>query len=242
MLFSVALIMVFYVSPLAYCVIYMAALFQAELPWNSCSGGDHGAEERDCYHVKPGTYACSKVNETLARRYGSHNYSGESAIVVSGSAVQEPVSVPIREYEALRNNCVNGTVSAAGAFYTRRVARSDFQSEGFTDSSVFSMMAMTVTWALVFVVICMGLRSIKKFSTLMLAVRLTLLAALCVASSTLSGAGNGVLALLRPDFSKAYAEKTWVSASQHMFHSVGLSVGTVTFLGSHNQFDWPILG
>ncbi|XP_037509063.2 sodium- and chloride-dependent GABA transporter 2-like [Rhipicephalus sanguineus] len=103
-------------------------------------------------------------------------------------------------------------------------------------------MAMTVTWALVFVIICVGLRSLKKFSTLMLAMRLTLLAALCVASSTLSGAGHGVLALLRPDFSKAYAEKTWVSASQHMFHSVGLSVGTVTFFGSHNQFDWPILG
>ncbi|XP_075723794.1 sodium-dependent nutrient amino acid transporter 1-like [Rhipicephalus microplus] len=101
---------------------------------------------------------------------------------------------------------------------------------------------MTVAWALVFVVICMGLRSIKKFSTLMLAVRLTLLAALCVASSSLSGAGHGVLVLLRPDFSKAYSEKTWVSASQHMFHSIGLSVGTLSFFGSYNRFDWPILG
>nr|XP_037284879.1 sodium-dependent nutrient amino acid transporter 1-like [Rhipicephalus microplus] len=101
---------------------------------------------------------------------------------------------------------------------------------------------MTVAWALLFVMICMGLRSMKKFSTLMLAVRLTLLAALCVASSSLSGAGHGVLVLLRPDFSKAYSEKTWVSASQHMFHSIGLSVGTLSFLGSHNRFDWPILG
>ncbi|KAL3175205.1 hypothetical protein MRX96_010831 [Rhipicephalus microplus] len=118
MILIVAFTMVFYVSPVAYCVIYLTAMFQAELPWNSCGGGDHGADERDCYHVKPGTYACSKVNETLARRYRSHNYSGESVIVVSGSVVQEPVSVPVREYEALRNNCVSGTVSAAEAFYT----------------------------------------------------------------------------------------------------------------------------
>ncbi|KAH6939526.1 hypothetical protein HPB50_019208 [Hyalomma asiaticum] len=195
MILSVVLVIVFYISPVAYSVIYMAALFQTELPWNSCSGG--GAEERDCYHFKPGMYACSKVNETLARRYGSHNYSGEGAIVVSSNATQEPVSVPMREYEALRNNCVNGTVSAAGAFYTRRVARSDFQSEGFTDSSVGTLMAMTIAWALVFVVVCMGVRSLKK---------------------------------------------TWVSASQHMFYSVGLAMGAITFFASHNQFDWPILG
>ncbi|XP_037560834.2 creatine transporter-like [Dermacentor silvarum] len=241
MLYSDVLLVLAYIPPTAFCIVYIAALFQAELPWNTCGGGEHGVEERGCYHVKHGTYPCSKVNETLARRYLARNYSGEAAIVVNGSGGQEPVSVPLREYEALRNSCVSGTVSAARAFYERHVANLDLATEGTSDSGVSLLMAMIVGWILVLLSISMGLRSIKKASALLLGVRLMLLTLLCVASCTLSGAGEGLRVLLWPQLSKVYADKTWITACQHMFYSVGISLGTVTFFASHNQFDWPIL-
>ncbi|XP_075535196.1 sodium-dependent nutrient amino acid transporter 1-like [Dermacentor variabilis] len=241
MLYSDMLLALSYIPPAAYCIVYIAALFEAELPWSTCGGGEHGAEERGCYHVKPGTYPCSKVNETLARRYWARNYSGEAAIVVNGSGGQEPVSVPFREYEALRSSCVNGTVSAARAFFERHVANLDSSSESISDSSVGLLLAMIIGWILVLISISMGLRSMKKASALLLGLRLALLTLLCVASCTLSGAGDGLRELLRPQLSKLYSDKTWISASQHMFYSVGISVGTVTFLASHNEFDWPIL-
>ncbi|KAK8779979.1 hypothetical protein V5799_018679 [Amblyomma americanum] len=240
MVYSEVLVVLFHIPVLAYCLSYVMACFRKELPWNTC--GYHGVEEHGCYRVKHGSYPCFKINETLARRYSSHNYSGGPVIVVSGAEGLERVSVPLQEYEALRNNCINGTISAARAYYERHVATSGYAGDDVGGAGVNLALAVTIGWVLILTAILMGLPSLRKASVWMLGTRLTLLTILCVASSVLSGAKHGMLMLLQPDLSKFYSAKTWSAASQHMFYTIGLSVGTVTFFASHNNFDWPILG
>ncbi|XP_077514023.1 sodium-dependent noradrenaline transporter-like isoform X2 [Amblyomma americanum] len=195
MVYSEVLVVLFHIPVLAYCLSYVMACFRKELPWNTC--GYHGVEEHGCYRVKHGSYPCFKINETLARRYSSHNYSGGPVIVVSGAEGLERVSVPLQEYEALRNNCINGTISAARAYYERHVATSGYAADDVGGAGVNLALAVTIGWVLILTAILMGLPSLRK---------------------------------------------TWSAASQHMFYTIGLSVGTVTFFASHNNFDWPILG
>ncbi|XP_070388451.1 sodium-dependent noradrenaline transporter-like [Dermacentor albipictus] len=231
---------VFHVPAIAYSWIYLTASFSPVLPWSVCD--EHDIGHNGCYQNQLGKHLCSKVDDRLARRYLLDNNTSDGAIAVRTATSRELVYVPASEYEAMHNSCINGNVSAARAFYEHRVTHihSATGSTNQLDSGV--ALALVIVWTLIFIAIILGPRSLRKASFVMMVTRLSMLALLCIASCTLSGARQGMLSLLWPDLSKAYSTKTWISASQHMFYSVGLALGVTTFLASYNKFEWPVLG
>ncbi|XP_070393620.1 creatine transporter-like isoform X3 [Dermacentor albipictus] len=230
----------FHVPAIAYSWIYLTASFSPVLPWSVCD--EHDIGHNGCYQNQLGRHLCSKVDDRLARRYLLDNNTSDGAIAVRTATSRELVYVPASEYEAMHNSCIDGNVSAARAFYEHRVTRihSAPGSTNQLDSGV--ALALVIVWTLIFIAIILGPRSLRKASFVMMVTRLSILALLCIASCTLSGARQGMLSLLWPDLSKAYSTKTWISASQHMFYSVGLALGVTTFLASYNKFEWPVLG
>ncbi|XP_077534493.1 sodium- and chloride-dependent neutral and basic amino acid transporter B(0+)-like [Haemaphysalis longicornis] len=233
------LCMTLYNAPLlANCFVYLASSLQNEFPWNTCLESD--VEQHGCYQIQHGAYPCNKVNATLANRYSSQNYSGKDGVVVGGG--ENPVVVvPLEEYAYLRDSCINGTYSAAQLFYHRSL-----MLFGFTKDAIYqrggTVSAMVVVCTLGIVVIFLGTYSVKKASYVLLFTQFSLLALLCVHGSVLSGARSGIAAFLTPDLSKAFLQETWYSAAHHMFFSLDLSVGVISFFASRNDFHWPIFG
>ncbi|XP_077534491.1 sodium-dependent dopamine transporter-like [Haemaphysalis longicornis] len=228
-----------YNAPLiAECFVYLASSLQNELPWNTCLESD--VEQHGCYQIQHGAYPCNKVNATLANRYSSQNYSGKDGVVVGGG--ENPVVVvPLEEYADLRGSCINGTDSAAQLFYHQSLMHF-----GVTQDTAYhpggTVSAMVVVCTLGFLVIFLGTYFVKKASTVVLFIQFSLLALLCVLGSMLTGARSGIAAFLTPDLSKAFLLETWYSAAHHMFFSLDLSVGVITFFASRNDFHWPIFG
>ncbi|XP_077534494.1 sodium-dependent dopamine transporter-like [Haemaphysalis longicornis] len=222
---------------LAECFVYLASSLQNELPWNTCLESD--VEQHGCYQIQYGSYPCNKVNATLANRYSSQNYSGKDGIVVGGG--ENLVVVPLEEYTDLRDSCINGTYSAAQLFYHQSLMHF-----GVTQDTAYhpggTVSAMVVVCTLGFLFIFLGTYSVKKASTVVLFIQFSLLAFFCVLGSVLSGARSGIAAFLTPDLSKAFLLETWYSAAHHMFFSLDLSVGVLTFFASRNDFHWPIFG
>ncbi|XP_075535036.1 sodium-dependent noradrenaline transporter-like [Dermacentor variabilis] len=234
------LLVVFHIPAVAYSWMYMTASLSPVLPWSVCN--EHDIGHGGCYQNQHGKHLCSKVNDRLARRYLLDNNTSDRAIAVRTAASQELVYVPASEYEAMRNGCIDGNVSAARAFYELRVRHFHDATSSTSQLDSGVALALIIVWTLVFIGIFLGPRSLRKASLVMLVTRLCMLALLCIASCTLSGARQGMLSLLWPDLSKAYSAKTWISASRHMFYSVGLALGMTTFFASYNKFDWPIVG
>ncbi|XP_065299218.2 sodium-dependent noradrenaline transporter-like isoform X2 [Dermacentor albipictus] len=234
------LLVVFHVPAVAYSWIYLTATLSPVLPWSVCD--EHELGHSGCYQNQHGKHLCSKVNDRLARRFLLDNNTSDRAIAVRTAISRELVYVPASEYEAMHNSCIDGNVSAARTFYEHRVTHihSATGSTSQLDSGV--TLALVIVWTLIFIAIILGPRSLRKASLVMLVTRLSMLALLSIASFTLSGARQGMLSLLWPDLSKAYSAKTWISASQHMFYSVGLALGMTTFFASYNKFEWPVLG
>ncbi|XP_049269999.1 sodium- and chloride-dependent glycine transporter 1-like [Rhipicephalus sanguineus] len=115
MLFGNLLLALFHIQVVAYCWVYMTASLSPVLPWSAC--GERDTETLSCYEKKHSAHLCSMVNETLAREYLSKNYTGDRVIVIHAGRIRLPVNVPIAEYEAMRNSCIDGNVSAARSFY-----------------------------------------------------------------------------------------------------------------------------
>ncbi|XP_070388454.1 sodium-dependent noradrenaline transporter-like isoform X2 [Dermacentor albipictus] len=234
------LLVVFHVPAVAYSWIYLTASLSPVLPWSVCE--EHDLGHSGCYQNQHGKHLCSKVDDMLARRYLLDNNTSDRAIAVRTAKSRELVYVPASEYEAMHNSCIDGNVSAARAFYEHRVTHihSAPGSTSQLDSGV--ALALVIVWTLIFIAIILGPRSLRKASFVMMVTRLSMLALLCIASCTLSGARQGMLSLLWPDLSKAYSAKTWISASRHMFYSISLALGMTTFFASYNKFEWPLLG
>ncbi|XP_049518740.1 sodium-dependent proline transporter-like [Dermacentor silvarum] len=109
------LLVVFHIPAVAYSWVYLTASLSPVIPWSVCDERD--IEHRGCYQNQHGKYLCSMVNERLTRRYSLYHNTSDRTIAVRTAKSREPVYVPISEYEAMHNSCIDGNVSAARAFY-----------------------------------------------------------------------------------------------------------------------------
>ncbi|KAL1478566.1 hypothetical protein MTO96_016186, partial [Rhipicephalus appendiculatus] len=245
MVYTAVLMSMFETPLMAYCLIYMAECFAAaavavvprrrQRSRRSCfRDGQHLFRARFVLRqpqlqrrllrdqARHGQWRqqqpCVRVNSTLARRYWSSNYTGKGAVVVQAPS-GKVVTAPIAEYEALRNNCINGTLSSQEYHFRKDVLH--------LSPSIDEFGAIQVTPALV---------SIGTVYT-----TFALLGALCAAALALEGSSVGLQECFKPDFWKLVDIKAWHSASRHLFYSLGLSVGTTTCLASYSDFQDNIL-
>ncbi|KAL1420125.1 hypothetical protein MTO96_024583 [Rhipicephalus appendiculatus] len=252
MVYTAVLMSMFETPLMAYCLIYMAECFALQLPWQSCPGVGRGvaaavsgtdntssvpasssgnlSSSDGCYEIRHGMQPCVRVNSTLARRYWSSNYTGKGAVVVQAPS-GKVVTAPIAEYEALRNNCINGTLSSQEYHFRKDVLHLSPSIDEFGAIQVTPALVVACCWFLVFLSVSIG----TVYTTF------ALLGALCAAALVLDGSSIGLQECFKPDVWKVVDIKTWHSASRHLFYSLGLSVGTTTCLASYSDFQDNIL-
>ncbi|XP_077553261.1 sodium-dependent nutrient amino acid transporter 1-like [Haemaphysalis longicornis] len=121
MIYGGVLLVIVNTPPMAYTLIYLIECFSQRLPWKWCPGGVGGTHavsaenyvsNVSCYEITQYQYPCVRVNSTLARRYGSGNYTGPEAVAVQEVTGGPAVVVPLTEYTALRNACIPGNISS----------------------------------------------------------------------------------------------------------------------------------
>ncbi|KAL1487450.1 hypothetical protein MTO96_030948 [Rhipicephalus appendiculatus] len=191
MVYTAVLMSMFETPLMAYCLIYMAECFALQLPWQSCPGVGRGvaaavsgtdntssvpasssgnlSSSDGCYEIKArhGQWrqhqACVRVNSTLARRYWSSNYTGKGAVVVQAPS-GKVVTAPIAEYEALRNNCINGTLSSQEYHFRKDVLHLSPSIDEFGAIQVTPALVVACCWFLVFLSVSKGPHSLGKAS------------------------------------------------------------------------------
>ncbi|XP_077553213.1 sodium- and chloride-dependent neutral and basic amino acid transporter B(0+)-like [Haemaphysalis longicornis] len=252
MVYMAALMSVYRTPFVAYSLIYLAECFSQQLPWASCPASEPGASVRTdnstvsnisaegCYEITNRKYPCARVNSTLVRRYLSGNYSGPAAVAVQDTAEGPVVAVPLTEYLALRNDCVNGNLSSEEYHFQRDVLNLSSSIAELGSIQTVVVVSMLVYWLLAYFSIFNGARSLGRVSTANVQVMVALLVLLCAASLTLSGAFNGIAVGLQPDLHKLLELKTWYLATRHLFYSINLALGTSTCLASYNDFQTDI--
>ncbi|XP_054932402.2 sodium- and chloride-dependent betaine transporter-like [Dermacentor andersoni] len=185
-------------------------------------------------------YPCARVNATLARRYSSANYSGRGAVTVQAPSGRV-VIVPTAEYEALRNNCINGTLSSQEYHFRKDVLQLSSSIDEFGTIQMTVAVCIACSWFLVFFSVYKGPHSLSKAATGSVYTAFMLLSALCTASLVQEGSFLGLLECFKPDLWKLVDIKTWHSASRHLFYSLGLSYGATTCLASYSDFQANLL-
>ncbi|XP_049519116.1 sodium- and chloride-dependent neutral and basic amino acid transporter B(0+)-like [Dermacentor silvarum] len=183
MAYTAVLLSVFQSPFMAYCLIYIIECFSPQLPWESCPGGGRGGAAAvsgaadnssslpassgyssfsdGCYEIGHGLHPCARVNATLARRYSSANYSGRGAVTVQAPSGRV-VTVPIAEYEALRNNCINGTLSSQEYHFRKDVLHLSSSIDELGAIQVTVAVGIACCWFLVFLSVSKGPQSLGK--------------------------------------------------------------------------------
>ncbi|XP_077553273.1 sodium- and chloride-dependent transporter XTRP3-like [Haemaphysalis longicornis] len=250
MIYGGVLLVIVNTPPMAYTLIYLIECFSQRLPWKWCPGGVGGihavsaenyVSNVSCYEITQYQYPCVRVNSTLARRYGSGNYTGPEAVAVQEVTGGPAVVVPLTEYTALRNACIPGNISSQEYYWWKEVLNltSSIAEPGAIQPRV--AISLAVCWFLGFLTIRTGPRSLAKVSAVSVYAKFALLLALCFVAVRLSGALRGVATCLKPDLKKLPKAKTWYSATRLLFYSTGLSLGSTTCFASYNNFQADIL-
>ncbi|XP_037505625.2 creatine transporter-like [Rhipicephalus sanguineus] len=148
------------VANVVHCAFYLFYSFSSTLPWNACKNSWNDAS---CYEKDYRNVPCFRVNVTLARKYSSHNYTGEDALAIhSASAGGGTVIVPGAEYETMQSACVNGTQTSTEQFLLKKVLRLSSGIEEMGDLHPDMLLIISLCCLAEFLSILKGVRSYAK--------------------------------------------------------------------------------
>ncbi|KAH7938394.1 hypothetical protein HPB49_023169 [Dermacentor silvarum] len=95
---------------------------------------------------------------------------------------------------------------------------------------------LLLAWATVYLVIWRGLHQSGKIVWVVALFPYVCLFILLVRGVTLSGATDGLLFYIKPDWSQLLKPKVWIAAGTQVFYSYGVGFGSLMTLGSYNEF------
>ncbi|KAL1511080.1 hypothetical protein AB1Y20_005903 [Prymnesium parvum] len=98
-----------------------------------------------------------------------------------------------------------------------------------------------VVWATVCVGVCRGAESIGLSSKLLMPLPFLILLLFLIRGCTLPGAGEGLAALITPDFSVLFKADIWAAAVGQILFGVSAGLGTLTSYGAYNDRSTPVV-
>lgn len=96
----------------------------------------------------------------------------------------------------------------------------------------YLIIGMALTWALIYLILRKGVRSVGKVVLITVPLPLVLLVVMAIRGLTLPGAVDGIAYYLTPDFSKLLEPRIWLRAYGQIFFSLSLASGVMIAYGS----------
>jgi solute carrier family 6 amino acid transporter-like protein 5/7/9/14 len=131
----------------------------------------------------------------------------------------------------------NGTSSATLYFVNDILHSKDSIADGIGLPVMGLVVFLLISWILIFFVMIKGIKSSGKASYVLAIFPYVILIILFIRSVTLPGAGEGLIALFKPDFKAMLNPKVWFEAACQMFFSLAVCFGCITMYSSYNKFD-----
>ncbi|RWS04775.1 sodium- and chloride-dependent GABA transporter 2-like protein [Dinothrombium tinctorium] len=98
------------------------------------------------------------------------------------------------------------------------------------------VVTLGIMWCINFLCICRGIKSTGKAVYVTAIFPYIMMTILFFRGITLPGASNGIIFYLKPDFEKLAEGQVWIDAGTQIFFSYAIALGTMTALGSYNDF------
>uniref|UniRef100_A0A0X3P7Z8 Sodium-and chloride-dependent betaine transporter n=1 Tax=Schistocephalus solidus TaxID=70667 RepID=A0A0X3P7Z8_SCHSO len=98
-------------------------------------------------------------------------------------------------------------------------------------------LCLLLTWVIVFLCIFQGIRASSKILYFTAPSPLILMFILLIRTAMLDGASMGMVYYLKPDWTHLASVEVWSDAGTQIFFSYSISLGTLTALGSFNDFN-----
>lgn len=102
-------------------------------------------------------------------------------------------------------------------------------------------LCLLLAWIVVYLCICKGIKSSGKVMYITAPAPYLFMLILLIRGATLPGSLEGVKFYVVPDWSRLSDIKVWVDAGTQIFFSYSISLGTLTALGSYNDFHHNVL-
>ncbi|XP_056138822.1 sodium- and chloride-dependent GABA transporter 2-like [Lampris incognitus] len=129
------------------------------------------------------------------------------------------------------------TTSAATEFWERRVLAISAGIEEVGSIRWELLLCLIAMWVICYFCIWKGVRSTGKVVYFTATFPYAMLLILLIRGLSLPGALNGVIFYLLPEPSHLTDPQVWMEAGAQIFFSYSVGVGTLTVLGSYNQYN-----
>ena len=131
---------------------------------------------------------------------------------------------------------VNSTVDSTIEFWEKKILQI---SDGIDNPNGLQwelVLCLLIAWIATFFCIWRGIRSTGKSAYFTAIFPYIMLVCLFVRGITLPGAFEGIKFYLKPDLSRLLGYEAWIDAGTQIFFSYAIALGTMTALGSYNDF------
>ncbi|XP_060783026.1 sodium- and chloride-dependent creatine transporter 1-like [Neoarius graeffei] len=145
----------------------------------------------------------------------------------------------ISNYTFMNKTCkeLENATSPIIEFWENKVLRI---SKGLDDMGQMNweiILCLIAVWLVVYFCIWKGVKSTGKIVYFTALFPYIILSILLVRGVTLSGAYDGIMYYLKPDWSKIKEAQVWIDAGTQVFFSYAIGLGALSALGSYNQFN-----
>ncbi|XP_074600851.1 sodium- and chloride-dependent creatine transporter 1-like [Brevipalpus obovatus] len=148
--------------------------------------------------------------------------------------------------------CTNETVTNIGSnsnssgielkdsvveFWERKILQISDGIEEVGGLQIELAITLAIAWVISFFCIWRGIKSTGKAAYVTAIFPYIMLVILFIRGVTLPGAIDGIIFYIKPDFSKVATVQVWIDAGTQIFFSYAIALGTMTALGSYNNFN-----
>ena len=220
------IVAIYYNVIMGYCLYYIFACFQGEVPWSLCSSDwfqGVGADSR-CYERGRGNDTVKCTAEDGICETAAEQYFRRAVLGVHNAYLQD------------LNVTLNGTETTA------TYALTELGNIGTIKWDI--TLCILLSWFIVFGCLAKGIKSSGKVVYFTATFPYLLLIILLVYGCTLEGAYDGIKAFFVPRVwtgPKSIADpQVWRKAAEQMFFSLSVSWGGLVMFGSYNKFHHKV--
>jgi len=134
-------------------------------------------------------------------------------------------------------NCTAKYTSPSAEFWNDNVLQITGAIGEFGDMRWELVGTTVLSWVVVYFCLFKGIKSSGKVVYFTATFPFIVLFILLIRGLTLTGAGDGILFYLKPDFSRLADPQVWIYAATQIYWSLGIGFGTLITFGSYNKFE-----